>query len=203
MSIMKIISIDVGYSSLGLVCVVADNDYTLRRVNFAQKIDLRDIACVPGCTLRHSQNVVDRIAHFVQYYQHQFDDADTVLIEVQPLGGIRDVQALLYATFRQKAVLISPCSMHRHFGFPVGDYEGRKELSVELARPHLNHLASFRALYRKHDVADALCLALFWIQKKHKEWSEQQRLIDKQNKTMQNRTLAFDKFRFVPPTTRV
>ena len=196
---MHIISVDVGYSSLGLVSAHVQDDYSTVQVVSADKIDLRDIPCIDSCQLRHSANVVDRIAHFLQAYADTFEGANKVLIEVQPLGGIRDVQALLYAHFRDKAILISPNAVHKHFQLPAKDYEKRKEIVVFKAYPYLEHLVTFRKHIRKHDMADAVCMILYWMHTARYDYIQQQHQQQKLERLKQNRLLDLDKFRYVNP----
>jgi hypothetical protein len=188
MSYRTVIGVDVGYSSLGLVCASVAPDFDKVTVEHAEKIDLRDIPCPETCTLQHSGNVVDRMSHFVQHYEHWLNNANLILIEAQPIGGLRDVQALLYAAYRRKCSLISPVSMHKHFGLS-SVYEERKEETVQIATSHLGHLHNFRVANRKHDMADAFCMVLFWTQ--------QQEKLNKKYRPLSKEAVSLDRFRFV------
>lgn len=181
--------IDVGYSSLGLVCVETCENYEEIYVEYVEKIDLRDIPCTESCILKHSSDVVDRISHFIQHYQVRFDKADLILVERQPPGGLKDVQALLFSHFRHKCSLVSPNTMHRHFNLPMGEYEKRKEMTVELARPHMNHLHNFNKLRRQHDVADAFCMVLMTIQQRSKAVQK--------HRPLSTQAIDLNRFRFV------
>lgn len=200
-----VVSIDVGYSSLGLIYAHI-YDFDLKYVEVAQKIDLRDIPCVPSrddCCLAHSANVVDRVSHLIAFYQRYFDAADLILIEAQPLGGIRDVQALLYDRFRDKTQLVSPNAVHKHFGLPAGEYDQRKELVVNIATPYLAHLQTFRRLNRKHDVSDAVCLILFVMHQKKAQMMAARCEDAKRARAEKNRsTNCFEQFRCSKPAKR-
>ncbi len=197
---MRVLSIDVGYSSLGFVYAHV-RDFVLASVEIAHKIDLRDVPCVPSrddCHLPHSANVVDRVSHLIVFYQRYFDAADLILIEAQPLGGIRDVQALLYDRFREKTQLVSPNAVHKHFDLPAGEYDQRKELVVEIATPYLTHLQTFRRLNRKHDVSDAVCLILFVMHQRRTRAVADRCQEAKRVRAEKNRaTNCFEQFRFV------
>lgn len=184
----SVIGVDVGYSSLGLVCASVSSSFDDLTVQYAEKIDLRDIPCSEDCRLKHSGNVVDRMAHFVQHYQQWFDAADLILVEAQPIGGLRDVQALLYASYRHKCMLISPNSMHKHFALPK-DYEERKVCTVRIAEEHLEHLRSYQITARKHDMADAFCMILFWAQ--------QQKASHKRHRPLSKEAVNLDRFRYI------
>ena len=61
--------------------------------------------------------------------------------------------------FKDKVILVSPVSMHTHFGMRHLNYEARKERTVEIANKYLNEEIPYE---RKHDIADALCMILYY-----------------------------------------
>uniref|UniRef100_A0AB38ZM29 Uncharacterized protein n=1 Tax=Mantoniella tinhauana virus 1 TaxID=3111543 RepID=A0AB38ZM29_9VIRU len=61
--------------------------------------------------------------------------------------------------FKDKVCLISPVSMHTHFGMRHLNYEQRKERTVSIAEKHLKYEIPYE---RKHDVADALCMIIYF-----------------------------------------
>lgn len=150
---MKIIGIDIGYYNIGLVlaeCIGAHVE-----ILYVQKVDLSDFKT------RDAPELSDMIHEFVTKYSDIFCQADQVLIERQPPGGITSVEVLLHYIFRHKAILISPVSMHKHFGIGHLDYEGRKERTELIASKYIKDSPYYERLERKHDVADALCMILF------------------------------------------
>lgn len=192
--LQRLVSIDVGYSSLGLV--VARVQGINVTVDLAEKVDLRSVPCCLGCTLPHSGNVVDRMAHFTAYYHQHLHDADLILIERQPITGITDVQALLYDKYRDKTELVSPVSLHKHFGLPKCAYNLRKEMVVDMATPFLAHLDSFTCLQRQHDVSDALVMILFVVEQQHLKAQKMSREQDKARRIETDRSAGcFDRFR--------
>jgi hypothetical protein len=84
-------------------------------------------------------------------------------MERQPPGGLTNVESVLFYVFRKKIILISPNSLHKHFGLSYYDYDRRKIEIEKLATPYLENFESFSRQIRKHDMADALCLILFYI----------------------------------------
>ena len=80
--------------------------------------------------------------------------------------GLKDIEALLMSAFRNKTILISPNSMHKHFHISHYDYEQRKEKTVGVATEYIGHIYDFQTVERKHDIADAVCLVLFYIKTK-------------------------------------
>ena len=89
------------------------------------------------------------------------DGCDVLLIERQPPGGIKDVEALLASAYRSKVTMISPNSMHKFFKISHLSYDDRKIFTETHAHPYLAGFPDYMALDRKHDVADALCMCLF------------------------------------------
>lgn len=165
-----LLGVDIGYSNLSLVSVETSDEHDIDKVTSSHLIDIARVGCLPGCQLHHSGNVVDRMNHmFAKYYQY-FDEADEILIEAQPvLVGLVHVEALIYSKYRQKATMVQPVAVQKHFNWPRNDYEGKKQAAVETASPFLPGLAD---LSRKHDVADAFCLVLFVCQKRQTELAQ-------------------------------
>lgn len=158
---MIIVGIDVGYTNLGLVSVQVDKEYNIIPT-FVKRINLRNVRC--HCLdVPHTNEVGDLVAHFIHVYQHLFDEADVILVERQPPGGLTNIESLLFYIFRNKIVLISPNSLQKHFGINFYEYERRKVEIEKLATPYLDTFQSFTGQVRKHDMADALCLILFYV----------------------------------------
>ena len=198
---MKIVAVDVGFISLGLVQVVVHDNFDPASIAvlFGDKIDLRDIPCPVGCTLPHSGNTVDRMTHFTQHFGDMFATADRILIEAQPPKGIRDVQALLYDKYRDKATLVHPASLHKHLGLSR-DYDTRKLQTVEIATPFMKHVANFARHHRRHDMADAFSITLYFVEKQREQHLETARREAIDRRASNNRSLSdFAKFRCVAP----
>jgi hypothetical protein len=153
-------SVDIGYHNLGIV--QCDSECN---VKFYKRIDITRYThnCIDHdkCTLHHTNEVSDMIAHFVQEYQTILDNCDILLLERQPPGGLTSVESLLFFIFRHKVKLISPNSMHAHFGIGHLTYDERKERTVSMASKYMD----LSELSRKHDIADAFCMILFEIQR--------------------------------------
>ena len=157
---MYILSIDVGMLNLGLVYIKWDGESI--DVEVARKIDLTRCIhrVVPPneCTLYHTNAICDRVAHFFQEWEFYFVQADIILMERQPPMGLKDIEALIQFNWRSKVHMISPQSMHKHFRMS-GDYDMRKIETTAMATPYL---LGHKLPERKHDIADAVCMFLFW-----------------------------------------
>jgi len=190
---MLVLAIDVGILNLGLVQSEIDDDYRVHSVRYLDLIDLtvvrHNLVSVRDCRLHHSNMLVDRIQHMVQENYALFDDSTYILIERQPIMGLTNVEQVLCLLFRDKVQLVSPNSMHKFFGISGYTYEGRKDQTEKLVAPVLDQIAPqsmvdrYTALERKHDVADALCLTLFWVEMEQRvhEKAKQARLKEKES----------------------
>lgn len=168
--LMFVCSIDVGIINLAVVCVeLHDTTLDILRITYLANVNstvFEHNSVREGvCALGHMKTTTDRVTHFVQERRDMFDACAHVLIERQPLVGHTDVEQILFFMFRHKAVLVSPNAMHRFFNISKYSYDSRKYKTVMLADQFLpvQDFPEYHCLERKHDVADALCLLLFWI----------------------------------------
>ena len=182
---MIITSIDIGHSNLGLVQAFIDDEWSVT-IRYAKKINLKHISHVKvgarECCIPHTFETVDLVAHFIQEYGSFMDEADAVIIERQPPTGLTAIEALLFSEYRKKATLISPNSLHKHFCIGSLDYEQRKVQTERIAE---DYLRDFNLPLRKHDIADAVCMILFYVHKPK----------EKQRWDQIDRTLPFENFR--------
>lgn len=149
---MKILAIDVGYHNMGLV--VADSDAGPKiAVEYVKKVSLEDYKYL------RTNDIVDLVPLFVEDHKDIFDGVDKILIERQPPGGFTNIEVLLHYMFRDKVSLISPVSMHTHFGMRHLDYDQRKERTVSIAEKYIVGEIPYD---RKHDIADALCMIVYY-----------------------------------------
>jgi len=173
---LKIIAIDVGLANLGLAIASVHPDYQLDQFTHTTHIDLTQLqhkrVKFEDCKLHHTRDATDRVNHFIQEYHDVLSGANHVIIERQPLGGLVHVEQLLYSHFRDIAWLCSPNAMHKHFQLPVNDYEGRKRATTSIAHPYLVLSECVGPSHRLHDVADAVCMVLYFVHIKHIEFEK-------------------------------
>lgn len=148
---MKILAIDIGYHNMGLVLAESDTGPRIE-VKYVKKVSLEDYKYVK------TNDMVDLVPLFVDDHRDIFDVADRILIERQPPGGFTNIEILLHYMFRDKVSLISPVSMHTHFGMRHLDYDQRKERTVSIAEKYIKGDIPYD---RKHDIADALCMIVY------------------------------------------
>jgi hypothetical protein len=176
---MKILSIDIGHEHFAMVYVklkVINNYITLKYVISKHLIDLKTYAefCpLKDCNLKHSKSLADCMLHLFKEYNHLFESSYKIIIENQPLSGFKALEQIIYFHYRDKAILISPNSMHAYFDLPsrIRDknkseefcYMMRKKMVVKIAEPYLKHFDDYHDCQRKHDLADAMCYVLYWL----------------------------------------
>ena len=149
---MKILAIDIGYHNMGLVLADCDRK-TKVEVRYIKKVSLEDYKYI------YSNDIVDLVPLFVNDHKDIFESADKILIERQPPGGFTNIEVLLNYMFKDKVLLISPVSMHSHFGMRHLNYEERKERTESIASKYIEGDIPYE---RKHDIADALCMIVYY-----------------------------------------
>ena len=189
---MYICAIDPGIVNLGLVYVHVENEI-ITRVLFTGRIDLTNLphkkVCYSQCTLNHTKDACDRVSHFIQEYRDILDQADLILMERQPLGGLVHIEQLLYHHFREKTLLQSPNRIYSHFGIRDLDYDQRKQASVQRLLTRLGYLPDFIESVQKnyqdrlHDISDAFGLIFYYMETKETNVLKETNEIKKTNKT--------------------
>ena len=148
----RVLSIDIGYHNLGLVLASWPRKNAPLEVEIAKKISLEDYKYIAP-----SNEIAHLVPLFVDAHKIIFQSADVILIERQPPGGFTNIQTLLHYMFIEKVILVNPVSMHSHFGMRHLNYEQRKARVESIASRHVTIEEE-----RKHDIADALCMILYY-----------------------------------------
>lgn len=179
----NLVSIDIGYSNMAIVELITDfKDFT---VNSVHKIDLSNF---------NEREVYMTMIKFISEYKELFNSADLILIERQPPQGLTNIQDILAYNFSSKVKLICPRSMHKHFMISKLDYEARKQQTIKITSKYLKNCLVFENESRKHDIADAFCLALYYIEKNKKP-----EVVD----IPDNLEDFFNSFRYTPVTSHI
>jgi hypothetical protein len=149
----KIVSIDIGYLNMAIVCVETDFK-DLFAVNNVYKINLS----------RFCETLVHRaVSKFIKEYSEIFENSDLILIEQQPPQGLTNIQDVLAYQYIDKVKLIHPRSVHKHFCLSKTDYDVRKKQTEKIADKYLSDNKIYKYSERKHDIADALCQILYYV----------------------------------------
>jgi len=195
----KITSIDVGVINFGISVSILNEDFTLKEIIWIDNIDItkyKHTKCSNDqCKLYHTKTFSDWIEHTIQENKEYFDDSDMIIIEKQPPQGFVVIEQLIFSKYRKNTSLISPQSVHKFYNFFSLDYEKRKELSVIISDKYLSESLMNRSknFERRHDIADSICMMLYFINKKQEEYKKSKRY----NKHNENRDMngmnAFDK----------
>jgi len=178
----KILSIDIGVIHFGISMSLVNKDYTLKEVIWVDNINITNYKhskCkYSECKLHHTKTFCDWIEHLIQEHYDYFEGADVILLEKQPPQGFVAVEQLIYAKYRHKTYLISPNSVHKYLNFKGLDYEMRKKLSEKVADRVLSQelIEKTKRYDRRHDIADTICMLLFFLSKKREEYQKQERI---------------------------
>lgn len=177
---MKILAIDIGYHNMGLVMAESGKGPQIK-VDYVKKVSLEDYKYI------RTNDMVDLVPLFVEDHRDIFDQADIILIERQPPGGFTNIEILLNYMFRDKVVLVSPVSMHTHFGMRHLNYDQRKERTVSIAEKYIEGDIPYE---RKHDIADALCMIVYHNFKTTVHFFDQFRLTSLSSSSVPSKSLG-------------
>jgi hypothetical protein len=180
-----VVSIDIGVKHMAIVLSQIEEDFTIAEIVWFNLIDITEFIHLETgekCMLHHEKTYADYLEHIFLYFGDMFDKARYILIERQPPQGYVVVEQLIFYQYRSKSILISPNSLHYHFGWGKLDYDQRKEASERMANLKLcntNRTYLFQhldSLERKHDVTDAICMLIFWTDREHLQWKRNETL---------------------------
>ena len=169
MSNYNLLSIDVGLINLALVYSLIGPDHVLIKILEVNLIDITDYQNCNCTDLLHEKTISNYMKHLFREYSRLFNDI--VIFEMQPITGLTAVEQIICYEF-PNTIRISPRSMHCYFTINNLDYEHRKIKTVEIAENYLKDIDNYnnyRDLLRKHDIADAVCIMLFYLSKLRSE----------------------------------
>lgn len=179
---LYILGIDIGVKNLGFSLISITKDYKFNEIVWIKKLDITTYEGCSGngCRFNHTRNIYDYLNHMFYINEELFRISDKIIIERQPPGGYLSVEQIIFGRFRNKAILISPNSMHKFMGWNELklDYEMRKNYSECIAMSYLKKSNrtylqdEFKALERRHDIADAICISLYYISKTRTEYNK-------------------------------
>ena len=165
---MVILALDVGVIHLAIAVATCNADYSgaaIREVMLVNTMTLGHTrVCRAACRLHHTGMAADRVAHVVQERQELFDVANTIVVERQPPGGLRDVEQVLVLMFRDKVNVMAPQTMHAFIGSSRNPYTVRKQLAIEYATRFVKDLRE-QFPGKTDDVADAICIAVTYVER--------------------------------------
>ena len=158
-----VIGIDVGIRNLAMAVGTCTASYTDLTITAVERVNLMSTCTEAGCTLHHSGMAADCVAHFLRARAAVFAEADVVVIERQPPGGLRDVEQVLLVHLRDKAVVMAPQTMHVAIGSNGLPYVERKLAAIARASLQVPDLAT-RFAPKADDPADAVCFVIAYVQ---------------------------------------
>ena len=176
---MFIISIDVGIENFALIEAICDSEFNIQHIYEPLHIDLRML--LSGCDCEyHSREVPDYMYHLFKKYKTQFTRASYILVERQPLTGITSVEDIIYWNYRNKTIKSSPNELHAYFNINEYDYDTRKKFVEKYSYSVLSKYESYVKDERKHDMADAYCILVYFLVKQKEKLRKER--IDEQIK---------------------
>lgn len=165
------------------------------------------------CPLYHTRTMTDWVEHLIQEHLPVFSDSAIILIERQPpTSPFIAIEQLIFSKYRDKVYLIGPRNVHCYLCISYLSYEDRKIQSEKIARRFISSISSSSlsleeydkklATYdRCHDVADSICIFLYWKGKRDKERVQQRRKRQMETlKDMDGLTVMekLERFRYIP-----
>ena len=147
---MKVLSIDVGIINFAFTFWNCEKLIDFERLDITNFIKENEKKCIAI----YMKNLFEKISYF--------REANYIIIERQPFSGIIAVQEIILSKFYDKCVLVSPIKMHKYFNIDHLDYDHRKIKTVEIANPYFKDNEKYKHLLRKHDIADSLCIYIYW-----------------------------------------
>lgn len=147
---MKVLSIDVGIINFAFTFWNYGELIDFEKIDITNFIKENEKKCIAV----YMKNLFEKISYF--------KEANYIIIERQPFSGIIAVQEIILSKFYNKCILISPIKMHKYFDIDHLDYESRKIKTTEIANPFLKEKKKYSNLIRKHDIADSVCIYLYW-----------------------------------------
>lgn len=173
-----IVSIDIGFEHMGVIGAQVFEDYTLDTITFCKLVNIKKLVTecsMDNCELKHSLCITDYMYHFFKIYGDHFERATHIVIERQPPKGFIAVQELIIYRYREKTTLVSPNSIHKHFTMPKVQ-KLRKMFTVCMANNRLSKFLDYANSPRKHDMSDAYCQLMYFLNKKQSVLESQQNL---------------------------
>lgn len=177
-----VVSIDIGVCNLGISVSFVTREFLLEEVIWIDLIDITKYThkrvSKEQCKLHHTRTFSDWIDHFFQENEDFFKEADYILLERQCPQGFTVVEQLIFNRWRNKSHLINPVSMHKFLGISYLTYDERKIETTKIGSSLItNPILREQLTYyqRKHDICDSLCIMLYWLRKKSKEYYVKQR----------------------------
>ena len=178
----SVVCIDVGVIHLGIMAFTINSiTYEFEKMIGYDLMDIRKFPhpegmCEKDCCLNHTKTFADWMSHVFQFYEPILEGCTKILIERQPPQGFVVIEQLIFYKYRQKSELIHPNSVHKFLKINQYDYEERKQKVEDIAFPYFRNSQKeeFLAMDRRHDIADALCLGLYWINVQKQKYKLQQ-----------------------------
>ena len=113
----------------------------------------------------------DLVMRFIEKSPDLFNRAHAVVIEMQMHARMKIIQTSFQCFCWGKSILVPPRLMRTHHGISMGDYKANKRASVSRAPKYMNTQQKkvFVELTKRDDIADAVMLAAYHVDKHFQE----------------------------------
>lgn len=151
---MRIVAVDPGLRNFGYAIV--DNG---ELVEF-------DSICIWDMVPKNKRKDYAYIAHCLVEKTTFFDNCDVVLIERQMQARMKLIACALRCFFWEKAYMLAPIRVKKHFKISMSDYKKNKNASILCVQKFFNseQMKKFQKHKKKDDIADAVLMALYYYQ---------------------------------------
>jgi len=119
------------------------------------------------CSLGHSGHLHDRLSHFFQEWQDEFEKANLICVERQPFKSAGyPFELILKEKYGPKCSFVAPQTLHKHFRTGKLSYHDRKDATESRVARWLDDRGasslweSICKESRQHDCADAILLLI-------------------------------------------
>lgn len=173
---MKVLAFDPGLKNLGFALVNNGKLVRFGVMNVQEGVDKK--------YHKNYSYLMHRISR-----SRMFRTADVIIVERQMNQKMRCIATALICFAWPRGILVSPRSVKIHHGISMRNYRKNKAASVQRAPEYMSKRsrARYRSLkHKKDDIADAVMMAMWYVETQGTEIPEQVRLMDSDDELSDN-----------------
>lgn len=161
-----LLCIDVGIQHLGFSVLEFNDEFEFVRIVGIDLVDITNWNCQKeDCYLFHTKTFTDWMEHVFFHYSCMFEEVEKIIIEKQPPQGLVAIEQLIFQRFRNKTELVAPQKMFSYFNINGFSYDERKQYTESICEKYLplSMKKEYKSFTRQHDIADSVCLGLYYL----------------------------------------
>ena len=173
---MRVLAFDPGLKNLGFALVENGKLIRFGVMDVQKNVDKKQ--------KKNYSYLMHRISR-----SHMFRTADVIIVERQMNQKMRCIATALICFAWPRGILVSPRSIKIHHGISMRNYRKNKAASVQRAPEYMSKRsrARFRNLkHKRDDIADAVMMAMWYVETQGTEIPEQVRLMDSDDELSDN-----------------